>query len=300
MARFAPFLIAFLAALGVDRLRAPLADVCHRVKQEGDVFLLPPPKQLPAATLGYKAALVDWLWADLLVQSGIHFADKRPFDDLERYIDGILALEGDFAPLYRYVDTLLIYRPPQGTAEDARKARAYLERGTRERPFDHKLWLQYGQFVAFLGPNYLPTDEEKDRWRAEGSEAIFRSVELGGDPDYSLSAAGMLSRRNQREANLRMLSHLERAYALADDPHTQDEIRAKIVRLQDEDTVRRADERRRVLDERRNREFPFLTRGEYLQIAPLSDPLRCTGPERGRTKACALDWADAIRDREPR
>ncbi len=294
MRRFLPLVVALIAGIGVDRIRPALADICHRVKQEGDVFLLPPPNQLGKVSLGYRAALVDWLWADLLVQSGIHFADKRPFEDLERYVDGIIALEPDFPTLYRYVDTLFVYRPPAGTTEDARKARAYLERGTRERPFDHQIWLQYGQFTAFLGPTYLTDEDEKNRWRKEGAEAIFRSVELGGDADRSLSAAGMLSRRNEREADLRSLSHLERAYALADDPQTQEAIRQKIIRLQSEDVAKRAESRRKILDERRTREFPFLKRGEYLLLAPVVDAAKCTGIEASKSRACALGWTEAL------
>ena len=50
-------------------------------------------------TLGYTAAAVDLLWAKVLVEYGIHHAEKRPFADLEAYLDAILTLE----PTYKNV-----------------------------------------------------------------------------------------------------------------------------------------------------------------------------------------------------
>src|SRR6202042_685051 len=111
------------------------------------------------------------------------------FEDTPRYADAILELEPTYAPLYRYISTMLVYRPPQGTEKDARMARAYLERGTRERPEDGDLWLEYGQFIAFIAPSFLKDPVDVARWRKEGAEAMGHAVELGGDPDRALTAA---------------------------------------------------------------------------------------------------------------
>src|SRR5437660_1703747 len=80
----------------------------HDTKAREDVYLFPPPNQLRAVTLGYRAAATDLIWAKLLVEYGMHWQEKRDFPDLDRYVDAILALEPDFQPLYLTVDTLLV------------------------------------------------------------------------------------------------------------------------------------------------------------------------------------------------
>src|SRR5579859_4385760 len=139
-----PFLVALLllvTVLGVARTQPRLAKTAHEVKEVEDVYSLPPPAELKAATLGYVAATVDLLWAKLLVEYGIHWAEKRSFPDLNRHLDAIIELEPSYGPVYEYVDTMLAYRPIHGTEQDARDARRYLERGTVERPWEPDLWL---------------------------------------------------------------------------------------------------------------------------------------------------------------
>ena len=81
--------------------------------------------------------------------------------DPDPYIATILYLEPTYGPVYRFADTLLFYHPIHATEEDARKARAILERGTKERAWDYEIWLEYGQFCAFLAPMALTSATEK-------------------------------------------------------------------------------------------------------------------------------------------
>ena len=215
--------------------RPGLAAVAHRVKQRDDVYTLPPPGELRLLSLGYDAALVDTLWAKLLVEYGTHWGEHRAFEDVPHYLDAILALEPDYPPLYKYAATLLVYRPLVGTEADARMARAYLERGVfKERPDDHAVWLEYGQFIGFIGPGFLPSPAEQDEWRHDGAKAIAHAVELGADPDRSLTAATMLSRYGERDAALK---ELERALPLTDDPYTQAQIELKLQLLRETVTL---------------------------------------------------------------
>ena len=80
-------------------------------------------------TLGYDSAACDILWAKLLVEYGRHWSEHRELEhnDLVRFLDGLLVLDKDFVPIYRYVDTLLVYRPLKGERRDAEAARRYLE-----------------------------------------------------------------------------------------------------------------------------------------------------------------------------
>ncbi len=204
------------AAAGVAWLQPGLARTVHEVKERDDIVAFPPPAELHAAVLGWDAAAVDMLWAKLLVEYGLHFSERREFTQIPRYVDAILELEPTYAPMYKYVDTMLAYRPLQGTEDDARLARGYLERGIRERPEDASIWLRYGQFIAFIAPSFLKNDGDKAAWRVDGARAMVRATELGADADEGLAAASMLSRAGSapREA----IRYLEHAYAFTEHP----------------------------------------------------------------------------------
>jgi len=281
----------FLAcAAGVARLQPRLAGTAHDLKEAGDVYPLPPPEQLHAATLGWDAAAVDLLWSSLLVDYGTHWMEHREFLQTPKYADAILELEPTYAPLYRFIDTMLAYRPLQGTEDDVRKARAYLERGTRERPEDRDLWMKYGQFIAFIAPSFLHDDAEIARWRKEGAEAMGHAVELGGLADMSLTAATMLTEAGATEAAIRFL---ENAYALTQDPSMaaiHDDIGRRLTALQANGMRQSADAAGRAINDRWHDELPFVSRDRYLMLGPAVDPLRCAGLEGADDPSCVRDW----------
>lgn len=280
--------VAAVACGGIALLQAPLARDLHAVTQREDVVIIPPPDELRLATLGYDAAAVDYLWGKLLVEYGTHVHEKRPLD-VPRYLDAILVLEEDYRPLYRYVDTLLVYRPPRGTEDDARLARKYLVRGTEVRPYDHEVWMHYGQFVAFLAPSFLSSDAEKDKWREEGARAVARAVELGGDADRSLSAASILSRYGDRDATVR---HLRRAYALTEEPQIRESILAKLQAMEANAEKADAEQETKVFDAQRRRAPPFLKFSEFRPTGPYLDTAQCAGLDATTRVECATSWSD--------
>jgi hypothetical protein len=291
--RFAVALLLLVTIAGVARTEPRLASVAHAVKERDDVWLLPPPSKLKAATLGYSAAGADLLWAKLLVEYGIHMSEHNPFPDLNVYVDAILALEPGYGPLYDYIDTILVYRPVHGTEEDARAARRYLELGLEQRPRDHKLWLRYGQFIAFLAPSFLKSDADKDQWRRQGAEAIIRAVELGADADRSLAAASMLRKWGKTDAALR---YLRQSYALTDDENTRAEIAAQLRAIDASEEQDAAERTVRAIESRWRRDMPFVPRGEFLLLGPELDPMGCAGLERAGKPSCAHDWDEALTD----
>lgn len=289
-------LVALLLAgmvSGVARTQPRLAATAHRLKEKDDVWVLPPPKELRWATLGYTAAVTDLLWAKLLVEYGTHMKERHAFADLNLYLDAILALEPDYAPLYVYVDTMLVYRPGKGTEKDARDARRYLERGIAERPLDHKVWLQYGQFIAFLGPSFLTSSEEKDQWRRDGADAIMHAVELGADADRSLAASAMMKRWGKNDAAVR---HLKMAFALTDDEGTRAQIARELGALEAGETQDLAERTVRAFEAQWRHDVPFAPRGEFSLLGPFVDPIRCAGPSASGTASCAHDWDEALKD----
>lgn len=276
---------------GVAFLRPSLAARAHDVHVREDVVLLPAPRETKLLSLGHRAAVVDYLWGKTLVEYGVHSIEKRAFD-VERYLDTILELEPDYAPLFGYVDTMLVYRPPIGTAEDARKARAYLERGIAARPYDHKVWLQYGQFLAFLSPSFLKEQSEIDAWKRDGALALARAVELGADADTSLSASSLLAKYGQTDAAVK---HLRRSFELSDDPETRRQILAKLERMQDSSVRQELAFGARYVERRRLREAPSVPPSVYQWLGPIRDPIACLDDTESAACAATLTLA---RERE--
>jgi hypothetical protein len=285
----AVFLMASAAA-GVAATQPRLAATVHEVKEGYDLVVFPPPAQLRAALLGWDAPAVDMLWAKLLVEYGTHFSEHRDFVEIPRYVDAIIELEPDYEPLYKYVDTMLAYRPMQGTESDVRLARGYLERGTRELPQSWRVWSKYGQFIAFVAPSFLKDPAEIQVWRREGAEAMEHAVELGADPDTALAATSMLSRAGATREAIR---YLENAYAFTEHPSMHDiheAIGKKLEALSAISLRDRADATMRAIDERWNRELPVVSRDHYLLLGPVIDPARCAGPSAFDEVSCAHSW----------
>jgi hypothetical protein len=286
-------LLLVATTLGVVRLQPRLAATTAAIKLRDDVYFAPPPAELRAATLGYIAAATDLLWAKVLVEFGVHWAEHRSFPDLNHYLDALLALDPKYKPFYDYVDTMLAYRPVHGTEADARAARAYLEQGIAALPYDPDVWVHYGQFIAFLAPSFLVSEPEKDRWRREGAVALTRAVELGANIDMTLSATTMLGRRyGERDAAIRALT---RAYALTEDDAIRAEISAKLEILQGSQVRDRAEEVIQSIESQWRRDLPFVPRTEYLLLGPIDDPAACAGPHSSTRPECATSWDDAVR-----
>lgn len=281
---------AVLAFAGVLVVQPKLAVDVHKVQQRDDVFLLPPASQLRALTFGYRSAATDLQWARLVLEYGTHWQEHRPFPDIDRYLDGILALEPDHPALYLFVDTMICFTPVGATEEDARKARRYLERGIKERPYDAEVWLHYGQFIAFLAPSFLKDPAEIDRWRHDGAVAIARSVELGADPDKSLSVATILSKSGEKQA---AVQHLQRAWAMTDDPETRRQFAFKLEKL---NASAEAEKTTSVVEAEWRAKYPFVSRGTALMLGPGRDPARCAGTASFERRGCAGDWSTATNE----
>lgn len=285
-------LVVAASIAGIVLTQAPLAAASADLKVKSDIFYLPPPAQLKRMTLGYDAAACDVLWAKLLVEYGRHWSEKRELghDDTVRFLDGLLALDPDFPPLYRYVDTLLVYRPLKGDRADAIAARRYLEEGTRLHPRDPNVWLHYGEFVSFLGFGWVE-ESEREEWRRTGALAMVHAVELGAKEDRTLAAVSLLNEAGEHEAARRAL---ERAYAVADDEETRASLRVQLDRL---DASAHADERDRKLlfvERRRSKTMPFVSPAQFLLLGPPKKPLACIGPGSSARTDCPPDWTAAL------
>jgi hypothetical protein len=283
---FVAIVVGFLAVVLVQpRLAAQLKGV----KARDDVSALPPAKQLKILAFGYKQSTVDLLWAKLIVEWGLAHSEKRAFPDLRRYIDAIIEIEPDFPTIYTFVDTLLVYGPTLGTADDARDARKYLKRGTEERKYDPEVWLHYGQFCAFLAPSFLEDKAEIDEFRKEGAFALMRHVDLGGDPDRTLSANTIL-KKSGGETKARV-DALRRAIALSDDPETRRNLLFQLSQLEETPV---GEEDVEIFEREWRRRYPFLSRSGALLVGPGRVQQACVGAASFDERRCPRDWTTFI------
>jgi hypothetical protein len=281
--------IVLVGILALTVIQPRLAERVKKVKALDDVSALPPPKQLRVMALGYKQSTVDLLWAKLIVEWGLAHHEKRSFPDLPRYIDAILEIEPDFPTIYTFVDTLIVYGPTLGTADDARTARRYLKRGTEARPYDPEVWLHYGQFSAFLAPAFLKDPAEIDEFRKEGALALMRAVELGGDPDRSLSANSILKKTGGEKSARR--DHLRRAIALTDDPEQRRNLLFQLSQVED---MPGGEEDVEIVERELRRRFPSVSRSLGLLVGPARNAAACAGPASFDLKRCPRDWKSFV------
>jgi hypothetical protein len=273
-------------ALVQPRLAARL----QGVTSTRDSYALPAPEATIVASLGYRAALADLVFANVLVSYGLHFDERRGFEFVGHYLDAITALEPKFRAPYSVADTLLTLQaqpPPPGNYV---KARELLERGMHELAYDSHLWLQAGQFMAYLGPPQFQDPKVKQEWRLAGARRLARACELISEdenlPFQCISAAGMLSREGEIDATVQFL---ERVLVVSDN----EEIHALALGL----LQQRAGERERLRAEERRQRFRqawgqdlrFVAKDLLLVVGPQFPAARCAGLL-VEDPACATSW----------
>lgn len=295
--RLMPFALAIAAIAVLRPLRSTLNALYQQSSTEHDVYSLPPPQQTVTMSLGYRAALADLLFAHVLVSSGIHFQEKRPFEFVGNYLDAINELDPKFEKPYRLADTLLTLQATRPGAQNFRKARAILERGLRELPFDAALWTSAGQYLAYLGPGGLPDPAEQDEFRLAGARVLAHACELVGNderlPYHCIVAAGMLTNAGANEASRQFL---ERVLALNDDPEIRALAIGALAKIEKSEAPNRAQARYQLFQRAWGVDLPFVTRGAYLVVGPNWDPAACAG----RSTSCFTSWrawGAAVEDR---
>ncbi len=274
---------------GVAWLQPSLASTLRATKAREDVYAFPAPEQLRLLTLGHRAAVADLLWVKLRIEYGIHWSERRDFPDASRYLDAIVALDPAFEAPYKYGDTIVIYQIVAGDEADARWSKAFLEKGTHERPHDAELWAHYGQFLVFMAPTYIKDKTTLAEWRHEGALALARSVELGGDAAHGRTAATMLDESGQRDAAIRALQN---AYAMSDDPSEREHILQLLVAYHGDAQKEAAEKHFLALEMEWSKSYPFLTRGSFLLVGPQRDPLACAGRVAAADPKCGGSWPE--------
>ena len=284
--------LVLASAATVSAVRGSLADIHHRVKEESDVYVLPPPDQVETLSLGYRSAVVDLLWSHVLVSQGLHTFEKRRFENLSLFLDSINELEPTFRPPYVLADALFTFQGFEPSHDEVVKARAVMERGTRELPLDGEIWLTLGQFVGFIAPSsYLTDEQEQQRWRLDGAQMLARAAELGGENAsltwQTLGAAGIFHRAGQRDAEIRLRL---RALAVTDDAELKERLLRELGKLLSEEQKETSINLEKKRVELWRRDLPFVSKSTMLLLGPPVEPARCAGPGHDGDPACAFSW----------
>jgi len=282
-------LAASIAAIGTLRVR--LVERFERLKVRSDVYALPSPDQLIVASLGYRSGLADILYANTLVAYGIHFQENRRFEYVGNYLDAITTLDPSIRVAFMYADTLLVMQPVPPRFEDYVKARQMLERGMRAFPQDAELWLNAGQFMAYLAAPNLGDKKLKEQWRLEGARILAKACEFVSSnenvPYHCITAATLLSKAGEREATIQFL---ERVLTVSDDDEIKRIALRYLERIYGEEQRERAEFRQKRFREAWGADLPFVGRNLLLLIGPAFDPARCAGSGLTSNQACATTW----------
>jgi hypothetical protein len=283
LGRLLPFAIAILAIAALGPLRRALDSRYSRVRIQYDVYPLPPPRQTVTLSLGYRAALADLIFAQVLVSSGIHIQEKRNFEFVGNYLDAINELDPKFERPYRLADTLLTLQAKRVAPENYRKARTILDRGMKEFPFDSALWSSAGQYLAYLAPGGLTDLAEQDEFRLSGARVLAHACELVSDdetiPYHCIVAAGMLTDAGAREA------FLERVLMVNDNPEIRALAEAALEKFGG-GKPNSTPERYKRFQAAWGADLPFVTRGAYLTIGPDWQAAACAG----LSATCVTSW----------
>jgi hypothetical protein len=288
------------SALVVAYVRPKAVAGVRATKLVTDVLTLPPPALLVAASLGYRAALADLLYTSTVITYGIHGEERRRWEFVGQYLDSIVALDPTFCQTYRYADTFIIYQPVGSPGpEEVRHARRLLEKGLEMCPSDGHLWLSAGQFMVFIGTQFLSDEAEKAANRAAGAKMLARAAELVSENQnvhwQALAAAGVFTREGNREA---AIAFLERVYHITDDEKLKGNVADKLAGLRQEAAIDDAKRRSEFFNETWGKDLPFVSRTTMLVLGPSYEPASCVGADRA-SPDCAESWADWAMRRRP-
>lgn len=262
------------------------------VREESAVYTLPPPEALERLSLGYRAALADYLWAHVLVTQGLRLGERRPFPEIAAYLDAINHLDPRFREPYRLTDSIMSFQAgdPDRAATVAR-VREILERGLRSFPYDAELWLNYGQFLAYIGPGAFDDPKKTKEWRQAGAQALVRAGELGGHDESmswrTVSAATILTRQGERDAAIRFL---ERVYSVVESEEAKEQVRVRLEAMREGQRRSREMTLSQAFDEFWREDLPFAPRARLSVVGPPTDTWACAGQERVENVRCNRTW----------
>jgi len=269
-----PLLWLALGALTIGLTRPKLVLAHKALGEAEEVTALARPEQLDVFSLGYRAALADYLFATTLVRAGHHFKSKSNFLELPNYFDAIVHLDPYYLHVYLIADSLLTLNTVLPPPENYRRARTIIEQGLERFPADPELWLSAAQFMLYLAPPWLPAGEDPKEWKARGARLMQRACELSPEepPPGCISSTKTLAALGEAQAGA---DALQRMLALSEDPEFRAQLEQRLASLLSVTERARLEERLVQLSRRRALDLPLATRAEYQMAGPKFAAERC-------------------------
>ncbi len=284
-------LAAMLAALATLFFVQPrMLSRFQALKVTSDVYTLPSPDHVIVASLGYRSAMADLIFAHTLVSSGLHLEQKRRFEYVADYLDTVIALDPKFYDTYHFADSLITVQTVAPTWQDYQRTAKILERGLVEYPYDPELWTNAGQWFAYVAWSWIPP-EEQDAWRKRGAEIMARACEMGST-DSSITrrcvaAATVFNKLGEHEA---MIEFLQRILILAEDEDTRQKAQNYLnVHLHGR-AKELANQRVKRFQEAWANDFTFVSRDLLLVLGPRFSMAECVGEKHASRLDCATSW----------
>jgi hypothetical protein len=242
------------------------------------------------------------IYSHLLVDYGAHFQEKRRLALAADILDTVVELDPTFLEPYMYGDTLITLQPEPPRDEDYDRARALQERGTRNLPFEQRVWFIAGQFIGYLAPPRFSDPNKKQEWKLAGARLLARACELASQdasiPYHCLAAATVLNRAGQRAALIEML---QRTLAVNDDPGVREQAMRALLTWGGEQEGERAQYKAARFEHLWRSELGFAAKGLTLLVGPSVEPARCAGRYAfagAETRGCERTWAGRLGDSE--
>lgn len=254
-----------LSAVTASELRTHAHDEYQAAQTYEAVYYLPPSEWLPVFSLNWDEAAASLLWMRALVYFGEEFVHGGDVSHVYRYADAMLALDPDFAAVYRWVGVAGLYRPVAITPDDVERAVQIMERGAERFPEDGELAWSLGAALVFeLAPLHEDDEEAADRARARGLPHLMRAARLGAAPEWmGLANSALMMHLGRNEQAVR---HLEETYHHVDDPELRARITERIRGLREQ---ARADALVAIVSElesKRRRDFPYLSADLFILV----------------------------------
>jgi tetratricopeptide (TPR) repeat protein len=273
-----------------------------------DAYLLPPPAQLERLSLGYRSALADLLWADLLVTQGLRLGERRRYGIGVEYLRAITRLDPEWRDPYRLAQPLVTLQTEKAPLDEVLELKEILVEGLKRRPTDAELHLVVGSFMVYVAPDgYLSERPElAAAWREEGAEYLARAAELAPEDSsivwQAIGGDRFLIQTGQLDRAIELYT---RVLATTEDPELRVRIESNLALMRDDrlsmaQKVRESERKARagVINRALSAAYPVLAeRNRLASLAFLMprprDSSRCAGGARasGSALECARTWS---------
>jgi len=284
-------LAAGIALFSLQRARLVNAEAGLKLKH--DVYLLPPKAQAVAMSLGYRAALADFIYGHVLVSVGVHLSEKRHFEFAAAYLETVNELDPKFRDPYRYADAIITLQTVAVPEEAFHQARAILLRGTREHPYDQELWSAAGGFLAYLAPTNLRDPRDAEAFRQDGARLLARACELIGSneniPYQCITAARLFGDAGNRAASQ---AFLEKLLVVSDNPEIRALAGGQLAAMGIQQHAQQFEKAWRD-------DLPFVSRNAQAAVGPRFDAAACAGRHAYAGDACTTSFRDRATPANP-